>query len=65
MTGGESWAQPLLAAIKNAGGVRPESKSFLFELRFADALHECGITPVIGPEIQMRRFRPTHTYKPE
>lgn len=42
---GEPWAGPLLRAITDAGGVCRENKSLLFELRFANALHECGIAP--------------------
>jgi hypothetical protein len=41
----ESWANPLLTAISNSGGVCKEGKSFLFELRFANALYEHGIEP--------------------
>ena len=42
---GEAWAAPLLAALSGAGGICREAKSFLFELRFANALHEAGVVP--------------------
>jgi hypothetical protein len=37
------WAAPLLAGIRDAGGVRRDTKSLLFELRFANALQEAGV----------------------
>lgn len=41
----EAWAAPLLAALSDAGGVCRKAKSFLFELRFANAIHEAGVAP--------------------
>jgi hypothetical protein len=41
----EPWAQPLLAAIADNGGLIRANKSFLFELRFAAALVAAGIVP--------------------
>lgn len=42
---GKDWAEPLLRTLDDAGGITRENKSFLFELRFARALHENGVIP--------------------
>lgn len=41
-----SWARLLLERIQNGGGLVTENMSALFEARFGQALHDCGITPV-------------------
>src|SRR6266436_1426963 len=40
----QPWAQPLVAGIKDNGGLTRVNKDRLFELRFAYALHRAGIT---------------------
>lgn len=42
---GAAWAQPLLAIIRENGGLTRETKAFLFELRFGYALQQAGIVP--------------------
>jgi hypothetical protein len=43
---GCGWARPLLDRIRDAGGLTRENMSFLFEARFALALHHAGIAPI-------------------
>ncbi|AND87297.1 blr1673 [Bradyrhizobium diazoefficiens USDA 110] len=40
------WARLLLNRIEDGGGLTTENMSALFEARFGQALHDCGITPV-------------------
>jgi hypothetical protein len=42
---GVAWAAPLAKRIGNSGGLSAANMPFLFEARFALALHDCGITP--------------------
>lgn len=37
------WAAPLLGRIAEAGGINRDARGFLFEARFADALHQAGM----------------------
>ena len=39
-----AWAQPLLARLDSAGGMKSENMPFMFEVRFADELHRVGIS---------------------
>jgi hypothetical protein len=39
------WAQPLLKAIADGGGLTGANKALFFELRFGHGLHTSGITP--------------------
>lgn len=39
------WAKPLLASIKDAGGLVHANKAKFFELRFGYALHRAGVPP--------------------
>lgn len=41
-----SWTGALLARASERGGLSTENIATLFEVRFARALHDCGITPV-------------------
>ncbi len=41
----ESWAEPLLRDIADAGGLAQANKAKFFELRFGHALHQAGIAP--------------------
>ena len=40
-----TWAKPLLASIRDAGGLVHANKAKFFELRFGYALHGAGVTP--------------------
>ncbi|MBZ9993149.1 hypothetical protein [Mesorhizobium sp. BH1-1-4] len=42
---GIAWAAPLIAGIRENGGIVHANKDRLFELRFAYALHQAGIAP--------------------
>lgn len=42
---GVPWAEPLIRTIQTNGGLRSANMAFLFELRFANALHQSGVTP--------------------
>jgi hypothetical protein len=39
-----SWAKPVLARLRQAGGIRPENMPLMFEVRFAEELHRAGAT---------------------
>jgi hypothetical protein len=43
--GGQRWAQALLQAIEQNGGMTSANKALLFEARFAYALHQAGVAP--------------------
>jgi hypothetical protein len=42
---GEAWAQPLITAVNENGGLTGENKARFFELRFGYSLRNAGITP--------------------
>jgi hypothetical protein len=42
----QPWASALLQQVEAGGGLADASMSFLFEVRIARALHDCGIMPV-------------------
>lgn len=42
---GLPWAAPLIDTIQANGGLTSANMAFLFELRFANALHQAGVTP--------------------
>ena len=39
-----AWAQPVLARLERAGGVKSENMPLMFEVRFADEIHRAGIS---------------------
>lgn len=38
-----AWTDPLLRRLSMAGGIRPENKPLMFEVRFAFELHLAGV----------------------
>lgn len=39
-----SWAQPVIARLDRAGGMKSENMPLMFEVRFADELHRAGVS---------------------